>query len=162
MSLADLEIARLKWDELREMDGPATNVGQALSGLLSARTAAEAEAWYWKLENRVVVQGRLYEAAEYVVPVLIAALVDDRPRHVRFSLLDLLFQIVNGTTDPDEVDAGNADLAEKCRSRAREGIWLFYRDLMLGFRDATIDLIRKLENDPDRLQYYLKHAPEPA
>lgn len=116
------EIARFNWSELRVAMGKATDVPSAIRALLRAQSVKEADAAYWRLENVVVVQGNLYEAALPCVTVLLAALRRaDRPAFVTCSLLELLFQIVNGEVHMDERTLGNLDLDKRCRRVAREG-----------------------------------------
>lgn len=76
MSLAGAELSRHDWSALRCAGGPATDVPQELRGLLAATNGEERRKHYWKLDNNVVVQGNLYEAAVPVVSVLCAALAD--------------------------------------------------------------------------------------
>jgi hypothetical protein len=118
---------------------------------LSAATPGEADAAYWKLENHVVVQGQLFQAAESVVPVLLAALVEPRPEHVRASVLELLFQILAGHADETEVALSNGGVADACKARAREGLWVLYGELQFGHREAAIECIELIETDPTRL-----------
>jgi hypothetical protein len=150
-SFAEWELQRHPWDALREASGTARNVPQALRKLFAARSPDEAEKAYWQLENHVVVQGQLFESAEHVVPVLLAALLDELPRHVRISVLELLFQIVAGETHDRERELGNASLSERCRQSAREGLWLLYGEWLHGERDAAGDVIERIERDPGRL-----------
>ena len=82
-SLAICEIGRHSWSLLREASGSANHIPDALRQLVSAKSAADADEAYWRLENHVVVQGQLFSSAEQVVQVLLATLVEDAPRHVR-------------------------------------------------------------------------------
>lgn len=160
-SLAEIEIARTPWNTLRVMMGTAEHVPAALRQLLSATTAAEGDAAYWKLENRVVVQGQLYNSAEFVVPVLLAALLEPRPRHTTIGILELLFQIVSGQSHEDEVLLGCADLGDRCKARAREGIWVLYGELMHGLRESAQEIVAVIETDPTRLDAIVKQLPAP-
>lgn len=158
-SLAEIEIARTPWTTLRVMMGTAEHVPAALRQLLCAATPEEGEAAYWKLENRVVVQGQLYSSAEFVVPVLLAALLEPRPTHTRIGIMELLFQIVAGQSHEDEVLFGDADLGDRCRARAREGLWVRYAEMMHGMRDAAQEIIARIDTDPTRLDAFLKQLP---
>lgn len=60
------------WGALRTLIGPADFVPAALDRLLRSTNDAEATAAYWELDNRVVVQGQLFEAAEAVARELVA------------------------------------------------------------------------------------------
>lgn len=158
-SLVEVELQRTDWSGVREAAGPATAIPEAIRSLLGAATPEETQPPYWKLENHVVLQGQLFEAAAVVVPVLLAALVDERPRHVRIALLDLLFQIVSGEPHLDEIERGVENLTETCRARAREGLWLLYREFLDGERDAALDVIEVLETDSARLLAFLEARP---
>jgi len=155
-SLVEVELQRTDWSGVREAAGPATAIPHAIRSLLIAATPEDVRPPYWELENHVVLQGQLFEAAADVVPVLLAALVDERPRHVRIAVLELLFQIVTGEPHVEEVERGNADLTETCRARAREGLWLLYRELVEGERDAARDVLQAVETDSARLMAFLE------
>lgn len=106
----------IPWERLRCQVGYAGHVPGAVRGLLS-NEPAEVEAAYWRLENRVVVQGTLYEAAEYLPAILLEAL--DLARH-KGSLLELLFQIGNGES------ADDPGMGARCRQAVVSGLerWL--------------------------------------
>lgn len=158
-SLVELELARIDWPTVGEASGSAAAVPAAVRALLAAATPADVGEPYWELENHVVLQGQLFEAAALVVPALMASLVDERPRHVRISVLDLLFQIVSGEPHFEETERGVFGLTEICRDRAREGLWILYRELLDGERDAARDVIELVETDPDRLSSFLDADP---
>ena len=150
--LAELELRRWDWSTFRQASGNAGHVPDAIRALLSSASAEEADGPYWKLENHIVRQGQLYEAALPTVPVLIAALIPpDRPSWVRAGLLDLLFQLVNGTAHESERVLSDVDLAANCRAAAREGLWVLYRELIDGEQDAAKDVLLEIETDRDRL-----------
>jgi hypothetical protein len=150
--LGELELSRWDWSALRAVSGHAGLVPDALRAMFKSTTPEEAKSAYWRLENYVVVQGQLSEAAVPVVSVVLAALAwPDRPRWVRISLLELLFQIVNGYSDQSEVALGSDDLDESCKASARQGLWVLYRELVDGERAAAKDVLEVIEVDHDRL-----------
>lgn len=156
MTLWIVELNRHPWEDLREIAGSAGNVRGSLRRMLTAATPTDAEKAYWELENHVVVQGQLFESAERVVPVLLAALLDESPPHVRISILELLFQIVSGEAHPEEE---NQQIGDKCRQRAREGLWLLYRELscsLKGQREAAVEVLEVLETDMHRVADFLE------
>lgn len=105
------------WGHLRTAIGPATFGPDAIDRLLSARTESEATGAYWELDNRVVVQGQLYEAAERATASILGLLTaGDYTQPGLGRALDLLVEIARGEPDPTEVAAGNVDLGERCRS----------------------------------------------
>jgi hypothetical protein len=139
MSVAELLISSTDWTRLKELNGTSEKVGAALSALLSAQTPEAASAAYWRIENHAVVQGEVFEVGEACVKVLVAALADDRPGHVRIAALELLFQILSG-------DSADTSLLERCRSAAREGLWNLVREAIAGERDAAWDVLERLES----------------
>jgi hypothetical protein len=150
--LAEAELGRWDWAALREADGNATLIPVALREMLASTSPEEVEPAYWRIENHVVVQGQLYQAAVQVAGVILAALACvDRPRWVRVSLLELLFQIVNGSPHESEVAVGFGDLAEACRAAARQGLWVLYRELLDGERAAAKEILEVVEVESDRL-----------
>ncbi|CAN7536290.1 hypothetical protein LJR118_003858 [Acidovorax sp. LjRoot118] len=153
-SLAEMEIRRIPWSTLRQAGGTAEQVPHALMDLLSAPTPELATNAYWRLENHVVVQGQLHQAAEPVVSVLVAALMEDQPRHVRLGVLELLFQILAGSAHESEIALGNEGIDNACRHRAREGMWLLYKELMHGERDAAREVIELIEPDSARFNAF--------
>jgi hypothetical protein len=157
MALAEIELARVDWSKLREIAGGADGVGRALGRLLAAGTPADATDAYWQIENHVVVQGELFEAAEPAVSVLVAAFADERPRHVRIAALDLLYQILAGLPGPVEREAGNDDLLARCQARAREGFWLLLHEFLAGESAAALDVLKLIASD-DLLRSYAQIA----
>jgi hypothetical protein len=151
-ALVDAELARINWSAIREADGPATAVPGAIRHLLAAKSADDVSRAYWKLENHVVLQGQLFEAAAFVVPVLMAALVrEDRPIYVRRGLLELLFQILSGSPHPEEVARGLQTLTDMCRAEALKGLWLLYREILGDAHEGAEELINLLEGESARL-----------
>jgi hypothetical protein len=120
--------------------------------MLHAETPDELDERYWELENHVVIQGRLFQAAPPVVSVLMAALTcAERPSWVRIGILDLLFQLVIGTSHESEIANGSHLLGATCKKAARHGLWVLYRELYEGERDAARDILDQIEEDRDRL-----------
>jgi hypothetical protein len=150
--LVEVELQRHDWAKIREVSGRADHVPRALRDLIGATTPEAAKTAYWKLENHVVVQGSLFEAALYVVPVLCAALVNpDRPTFVRGFILELLYQILNGYPARTEQSLGMNDMSERCKTSAREGLWLFYREFQRDTREMARYVIELIETDSCRL-----------
>jgi len=130
----------------------------AITGLLCAQTPDEAKTFYWQLENHVVVQGQTFEVAEHLVPVLVAALLEeDLPTFVRFSLFNLLFQIVAYEPSHVEIELGNGRLTNRCQTLAREGLWTFYQIYLNGSdaeSESAYDILEKIETDAERLEAF--------
>jgi hypothetical protein len=153
--LVESELSRTDWSRVTEATGPATGVPLSLRELFSALSPDEVTRAYWKLENHVVVQGQLFEAAIHVVPVLLAALATpERPRFVRIGILELLFQIVNGVTHEDERNRGLGDIDARCKMAARYGLWLLYREVLVGEKAAAIEVLRAIDDNETRLSSF--------
>lgn len=158
-SIAEVEMGRIAWGDLRTAGGFASSIPRALADLYVASTPEQAQDAYWRLENHVVVQGQLYQAAEQVVSVLLAVLSEERPRYVRISSLELLFQIVVGEPHVQELALGNANLAERCKNKAREGLWTLYKELHQGEREAAREVLEVIEDCPGRLNCFDQAVP---
>lgn len=111
------------WRSLRTLIGPADFVPGAIDRLLCASTAAEATQAYWELDNRVVVQGQLFEAAEQVSRELVRRICagEASPSGLP-GALDLLVELAYGESDASEIEAGNPDLGRRCRAQIADGL----------------------------------------
>jgi len=143
IKIAERAIDFVDWAPLRVQTGSASGIGNALKELLSGAS----EEAYWKLENHIVVQGTVYSAAEAATAILVAAFADHRPKEVKIDILNLLYQILSGLPAQSE----KYDLVERCRVRAREGLWLLVRELEEASitRDAVTDVLKLLKYDSD-------------
>jgi hypothetical protein len=157
LRLALTELERKDWSKYRDIRAflrePITSsdyIPEAIRGLFAAQTAEEIDAWYWKIDNHAVVQGGTFEVAEHLIPVLVAALNELKDLPARPCVLELIFQMVAyGSREPD-----NPDLTERCRARAREGLWDLYRIFMEENDDhseAAAIILEVIETDPERL-----------
>ncbi|GGY94259.1 hypothetical protein CP967_07270 [Streptomyces nitrosporeus] len=153
--LAEVEIARTRWEDFRTLGARADGVPDALRRLLAAGGEDEAMGAYWDLENVVVVQGQLHSAALPTVSVLLAGLLDELSADARDLVLELLQQIVMGESDRDEAALGNTDLGDRCREAARAGLWLVYRELGTRRRETAEAILERIEDDKPRLAAYL-------
>lgn len=111
------------WHSLRTLIGPADFVPSAIDRLMTAKTDAEAVTAYWELDNRVVVQGQLFEAAEAVAREMVRRICTTEvspPGLVR--ALDLLVELAYGEADASEVVVGDGDLGSRCRDEIRQGM----------------------------------------
>ncbi|GAA4519354.1 MULTISPECIES: hypothetical protein [Nonomuraea] len=152
--LYNVEVERHDWPALTVCGGTAVEIPQTVEAMLSSSDADEVERHYWQLENRAVVQGQLYSSAPPLVSVLIAALLGELSRPARIGALELLYQLVTGTSHPEEAEA-HPDLGDECQKKAREGLWVLYRELLHGESDAAKDILDVIETDPGRLRFYL-------
>ncbi len=106
------ELSRHPWASLGAA-GSAAAVPDALRDLVGARDAAAARDAYWRIDNTVVVQGALHEAAEATASVAVVALGRCGPAG-RARLLELLGQIGAG-------EAADADLVTRCQREVARG-----------------------------------------
>lgn len=120
-SVAARLAGEVDWPSYRVALGPATALGEALCALLASASVEEASAAWSEIEEHVFSQGTIYSAAEPTVSVMAAALIEDQPAWRSGRILDLLFFIVSGVSTTDST------LQDRCRQRAREGLWLLTR-----------------------------------
>jgi hypothetical protein len=107
-------------------------VPEALIGLLSPDEETQKRS-YWRLDNHVVLQSDLYEAAYFVVPILVQML-GDRVTHGRERIYDLLYEIANGYAPPTTLcrakDGRLTPLRQACAEELNNGLPVFNRDTM--------------------------------
>ncbi|MFL9481688.1 hypothetical protein ACI6Q2_02850 [Chitinophagaceae bacterium LWZ2-11] len=153
--LIDNELANKAWNNIRCAYGGSQDLPHAVKTLLLAESVNDAEDAYWKLENVIVVQGQVYQAAEYVMPSLVCALNYSIPSFVKISTYELIFQIINGTPQSDEFSNGNDKIIERCISIAREGLWIYYEEFLDGNKEMAEEILDII--DKDRF-YFIKQA----
>lgn len=151
MGLVDVELARHEWLSLPVAGDRAEATPRSLVGLLSAHTEEDAERYYWRLENVVVIQSQLYEAAPAVVSVLLAGLAGKLSKPAKEWVLELLFQLVAGESSVEAVDRGHPDLGDRCRLVAREGLWLLYSELDGPYGQAVRAVLKRIDEESGRL-----------
>ncbi|QGJ70306.1 Hypothetical protein PBC10988_20010 [Planctomycetales bacterium 10988] len=148
--LFERELEKYDWQNLRIMCRKATHVPFALRKLIQAKTVKEVDEAYWRIENSVVVQGGLYQAALPTIKVLLAALIgSDPPFFVKVAALELIFQMVNGGVSAEEMEAGSHSLLEDCQQAVREEVWLFNTKKLAENAEATEEILDII--DPDRI-----------
>jgi hypothetical protein len=138
MDLGEAAIRSVDWARFRTSEGKATQFGDVLVQLLRGRDAAEAEEVWRRIENVVFSQDMIFSAAEPTIDAMLAALVQDRPVHVKASVIDLLFHLLHGGSDEDP------DLSRRCRERALRGTWLLVREAATGpewVRDPVLEIL---------------------
>jgi hypothetical protein len=126
-----LDYHSIDWEKLSTNHGTAARVPRALEGLTS-EDPEERRRSYFGLDNVVVLQSDLSEAACAVVPFLIEML-RRRPTYGRDLIYDLLFEIANGYA-PDDYLWNTADgrkilLRVACLEEVKKGVEVFGRDL---------------------------------
>ncbi|WP_437912847.1 hypothetical protein WME73_38505 [Sorangium sp. So ce302] len=96
----------------------------ALRELQLAVTESEALAAYWKIDNTIVVQGQVYQAALAAVPCLLGVLLrctEVARRHV----LELLVQIGSGEAAAREIELGEVDIVQRCQREIARGLPIY-------------------------------------
>ena len=124
------ELAKIPWNTLDIASGKGGHVPQALLGLISPDEAVRNRS-YWQLDNEVVCQSDLYEAAYFVVPFLLTML-NERVQHGRDRIYDLLYEIANGAA-PSSVlvrtlQGDEIPLKDACAQEINKGLDIFRRD----------------------------------
>ncbi|MCG8418009.1 MAG: hypothetical protein MJE77_08720 [Proteobacteria bacterium] len=104
-----LELKRDDWTTLAAQ-GSASAVPQAIADLLSAKTVEQAEEAYWRIDNTVVVQGKLFEAAVPTLRLVLTS-IHQCAAVARPLALELLVQLASGSNEP----ADDGTLARQCR-----------------------------------------------
>jgi len=126
----DESISHVRWNEIKVASGKADHVPEALIGLLSPDEEMQ-ERSYWRLDNEVVLQSDLYEAAYFVIPFLLQML-DERVPHGRERIYDLLYEIANGDAPSTSLcrtrDGRLMPLREACTEELSRGLRIFDRD----------------------------------
>ncbi|MBT2499558.1 hypothetical protein J7E25_10650 [Agromyces sp. ISL-38] len=156
-----LLVNSVSWSERRSIMGPSAYVPEAFGALLEANTDEEADAAYWQLDNRIVVQGQLFEASRWLIGPLVTALGRALWSGVRLRIVNLLVEIALGQPDESELRAGNEALLEHCHRELLGGLWVFYgllEDPDPDVRIGAIDLLETVEPDRDRLIAVLTEA----
>jgi hypothetical protein len=133
-NLGEVVIRRVDWSRYRISTGSADQFGDALLRLVRSGTPDESREAWQSIENFVFAQDTIFSAAEPTIDVILAALAGDPPRHVRITLLDLTFLILNGGSNEDP------DLHERCHARALRGVWLLTREVV-GAEEPICDAV---------------------
>ncbi len=140
--------------QLRTSIGDSSFVPEAIERMLAAATPEDATAAYWTLDNRVVVQGQLFEAAPAVAARLLEAICAGQgTRYGLQRAMDLMVEIAYGEADQTEIALGNSSLGEQCRSviAGRRGCILQLAEaetderILLG----VIDVVDRVESDEE-------------
>jgi hypothetical protein len=122
------ELCRVAWSKLQTGSGNAAHVPNAILDLVSPDQATR-ESAYWRLDNFIVVQGGVYEAAYEAIPFLMHIL--SQRSFGRLECYRLLFEIANGASDDRTCNdrfGNQISLATGCRDSLIEENELFRRD----------------------------------
>ncbi|HEU0130307.1 MAG TPA: hypothetical protein VFQ85_04870 [Mycobacteriales bacterium] len=108
----DEVIRAVDWSRYEVLNGSAARLGSRLVEFVSDGPADDRRRKWELMENHVFAQDDIFSAAEPTTSVLLASLVDERPDHVRISVLDLLFHLVQAASYRDD------ELGRRCLQRA--------------------------------------------
>ena len=96
----------------------------------------------------------VYEVALPALDVILAGYAEHPPVWVESEFLNALHGIILGEPHESEMELGNGDLVDRCRERARDGIWVLYARLSTFNADFLMDILEELDTDKDRFQAY--------
>ena len=150
------ESERYDWSTLSAL-GSGIAVPQALEKLRVATTESEARDAYWRIDNTVVVQGALYDAAVPAAACIVNTIAVSTSVAGPF-LIELLQQISDG--EPRE---GNEPIAVAINKEVRRGFGIYAALLQYGTdfeRELCVDLVVSCARGEtelrERSQFYLQ------
>lgn len=142
------------WSRTRSLTRLSDFVPDAYRRLIDSRDDAEASRAYWELDNEVVAQGTVYEAAAKLTPALLAALNLDLTPPARHRIVELLTEIALGKMDPKGQVVGSPRLEDEIHRQIRDQIGAVYglmRDSDPRIRRAAFHVLGAVEQDREKL-----------
>lgn len=149
------KIKEIDWDDLKQVNGGSGHIPGAIQGLVSDDESVR-ESSYWALDNHVVLQGDIYQAAFYVIPFLLEILASEIISG-RGYVYDLLFEIANGFEIEESectYEGVVLPLTEACKKSVSGGVSLYLdevADTSSLCRENALDLLISLEEDSDEI-----------
>ncbi|TQV68069.1 hypothetical protein [Denitrobaculum tricleocarpae] len=153
------DLYKIDWAHICQAHGDSHEVPTAIEGLISPDPEVQ-ESSYWRLDNHIVLQADLHEAAFYVVPFL-AEILKAGLRPGRKYVYRLLIEIANGSAPDDRTchyDGTEMPLTQACRASIGESVNLYLDELSTRDRDLRIevlDLLASLQVHRDRILSHL-------
>lgn len=150
-SVFDVELARHEWAAL------ACGCGRTAAHIpatFKAIMAFEGETGGPSLTDHIEFETNLFEAAVPAVSVMLAALSGPIPAYAREEFLDSLWYLSTGESDSSEDERGRTRLAEACRERMREGIWILYREVFSKHGGTALEILEMIDGDRQRFEDY--------
>jgi hypothetical protein len=152
------DLGRVPWSRLRTAHGTAERVPEVIRGLASS-DPEHVDNWYWQLDNVVVLQGSVYEAAYYVIPAMLGIIDSQLAAEIRSTAYDLLIEIARGVPGDDDRasivnDSGAIPLITASKQLIRNDLERFKADLLgsdRGLRQKALDLLVSLDLPPSEL-----------
>jgi hypothetical protein len=150
------ELNLLPWSKLKVSDGTADCIPKAIESLLSDSEDTR-DKGYWNLDNVIVLQGSLYEAAPHVIPFLLEILESPGLVHSKKEVYLLLTCLALGYDAPDS-DASPEALRPACHEEILKGVDLYIgeiEDRESKYREYAADLLIALDESISRLSAVL-------
>lgn len=142
------------WSRTRSFSGLSDFVPGAFRRLIAARDDAEASRAYWDLDNEVVAQGTIYEAAAKLTPAILAALDLEVTPVARHHIVELLTEIALGKMDPKDRVADGPSVEDDIHRQIREhldAVYALMSDVDPRVRRAVFHVLDAVEEDRERL-----------
>ncbi|WP_322067247.1 hypothetical protein [Burkholderia ubonensis] len=132
------DLDRFNWPEYSTANGSAADVPAAIIGLGSAKSEDEADDFYWKIDNVVILQGSLYPSALPTIPCEIDA-IQDATEVSRTRLLEILAQI--GLASVKEDGHPDEDFRLACLCEISRGVSLYFHFIESENVDEVLNCI---------------------
>jgi hypothetical protein len=150
-----MKASDLPWASVKTLSGTGERLLASILALGAAEERTRMRA-YWQLDNVVVVQADLFEAAAFTALALIEVMPSFEV-DMREQAYTLLYELASGHAPPDElVDApglGTIPLKSACTAYVRRGLPMFLDDVRCHNprvrREVRDLLIRLAEEDPE-------------
>ncbi len=107
---------KIKWEDLRSAN-TAKNIPKALAVLSHSEKEEDLGAAYWNIDNEVILQGMLFQAALPVISCVLPMLSDCK-KVAKPYLLELIVQLVSGYPAPSEINISNKNIVKDIRDEA--------------------------------------------
>jgi len=141
-------IRSIEWMKLKQAHGDASHVPEAVEQLISDDEEKREKA-YWELDNNVVLQSDLYEAAFYIIPFLLEILRSNIAVG-REHVYALLAGIANGFAPEAAtilINGKRIPLSIACRNMVLDHINIYLDEVQnqaSDYRDSALDLLMSL------------------
>jgi len=135
-----LELARHDWAAFRTFIGDASMVPAAVAALASAESSEQALAAYWRIDNVVMVDGRLSEAVEPLTPSLLVAM-DSAALPAYNTILDLLSAIAGGYEEHVDNQAVGRASVKTCVEMMASRLNIFIEELFASGNASCVDIL---------------------
>ncbi len=146
---------QIDWSKIEQAEGFASHVPIAVQRLASEDESI-CESAYWELDNHIVLQGDLYQAAFFVIPFLVEILKSNSVI-CRSYVYDLLFEIANGYEAKEVLCIYGGEkysLTDACKLAVAENYKVFLFDVSnhaARCRTNALDLLISLEGKSEIL-----------